>query len=247
MKLRILSYNIHKGFDSFGTKFVLDEIKKAIQLVSADIVFLQEVHGHHSELSLKTSKGVTNAQFEYLADQIWTHFSYGKNAVYKKGNHGNAILSKFPILFSENINISTNRFEKRGLLHCTVEIADQKVPLHLINLHLNLLESARTKQAKLLIERLNSHVPKEHPLIVAGDFNDWREKLTHLLKAEAQLDEVFMKVQSNHPKTYPSFMPILSLDRMFYRKMNPVTANVLSGNPWKQLSDHLAIFAEFEF
>lgn len=246
MKIKVLSYNIHKGVSSFGTKFILDELKKNIALVKADVVFLQEVHGHHEDLSLKTRKGPTQAQFEYLADEVWHHYSYGKNAVYKKGHHGNAILSNFPIVKQENINISTNRLEKRGMLHCEIIIPELNKKIHLINLHLNLLESSRDKQSIKLVDRVNTSVAMEEPLIVAGDFNDWREVLTNKLENEVKLNEVFQRLHGKHPKTYPSLIPMVSLDRMFYRNVTPISATVLNSSQWKKLSDHLAIVAEFE-
>src|SRR5262245_33783257 len=87
--LRLLSYNIHKGFASQNRKFVLRQIKEAIQIIPADIVFLQEVLGHHSRHGRKIKGWPTISQFEYLAETIWPHFTYGKNAVYTYGHHGN--------------------------------------------------------------------------------------------------------------------------------------------------------------
>ncbi len=144
MKLRVLSYNIHKGFNLGRSRFILDQIKSSIELVSADIVFLQEVHGHTEKTTAKIKAWPTSSQFEYLADKVWSHFAYGKNAVYKEGHHGNAVLSKFPILKHENIDISTNRFEKRGLLHVEIFVpgssGEAAKQIHLINLHLNYMK-----------------------------------------------------------------------------------------------------------
>src|SRR5438132_888733 len=105
-KLRVLSYNIHKGFSSGRGKFVLNRIREALRTVHPDLVFLQEVLGHHELHSQKVENWPDQPQFEYLADQLWPHFAYGKNAVYTYGHHGNAILSKYPFSFYENIDIS---------------------------------------------------------------------------------------------------------------------------------------------
>ena len=45
MKLRIATYNIHKGVSAFGRKARIHGIKDAIDLLDADLVFLQEVQG----------------------------------------------------------------------------------------------------------------------------------------------------------------------------------------------------------
>src|ERR1700733_2671029 len=151
MRFRVLTYNMHKGFCFYSRQYVLRELRDAVRMVNADVVFLQEVLGFHPpkappEIELSN-------QFEYLADEIWSHFAYGKNAIYSEGHHGNAILSKFPILSYDNINVSTNPLEQRGLLHAQVQPDGKGAPLHLICLHLNLLESGRKVQLRRLIER----------------------------------------------------------------------------------------------
>ena len=47
--LRVCSYNIHKGFSSTNSRYLLDEIKHAVQLVNVDLLFLQEVVGAGTE------------------------------------------------------------------------------------------------------------------------------------------------------------------------------------------------------
>ena len=44
-------------------------------------------------------------QFEFLADSIWSHYAYGKNAIYQHGHHGNAILSELPFAISNNVDV----------------------------------------------------------------------------------------------------------------------------------------------
>ena len=131
---------MHKGFCFYTRQYVLEQLREAIRRVDADIVFLQEVMGVHP---VKMEESELDSQFEYLADQIWSHHVYGKNAVYSDGHHGNAILSKYPFSSFENINISTNPLEKRGLLHAAVEIPEISSQVHLICLHLDLLERGR--------------------------------------------------------------------------------------------------------
>ena len=118
MRLRVLTYNMHKGFCFYSRQYVLKELREAIRSVDADVVFLQEVMGVHP--AKENEEHELSSQFEFLADQIWPHFAYGKNAVYSSGHHGNAILSKHPFLAYENINISTNPLERRGLLHAQI-------------------------------------------------------------------------------------------------------------------------------
>jgi endonuclease/exonuclease/phosphatase family metal-dependent hydrolase len=233
--LRILSYNIHKGFTSGKIKFVLSQLRSTIQEVQADLVFLQEVIGHPT------------SQFEYLADQIWPHFAYGKNAVKTSSHHGNAILSKYPIKFWENIDVSSNRFEKRGILHGVIDFPHHKSKsIHLLCTHFALFESGREAQCDRLCERIYSHVPADAPLIIAGDFNDWRERISLTFKEKLGLEEVFLSEHGQHATTFPVWFPILKLDRVYCRGLKVTDSVCLSGGPWKTLSDHAALCVDFK-
>jgi hypothetical protein len=61
-------------------------------------------------------------QHEFIADSVWHEVAYGKNAVSHHGHHGNAVLSRYPIIAHENLDISAHAFESRGLLHCTIRL-----------------------------------------------------------------------------------------------------------------------------
>lgn len=244
--LRILTYNIHKGFTAFNRKFVLDQIKKSIDQTHADLVCLQEVVGSHSKNAKEVKNWPTNPQFEFLADKVWPHFSYGKNAVYTEGDHGNAILSKYPIKFSENQDVSSNQIERRGLLHVVIDFPASEHPLHAFCVHLGLFQRDRTKQIIKLAERISKMVPKDAPLIIAGDFNDWRQAASSHIKQELSMDEAFMSTGGKHAYTYPSNFPLLALDRIYFRNLHCVRAKPLEGNTWNTLSDHLPLIAEFE-
>ncbi|MGE4133685.1 MAG: endonuclease/exonuclease/phosphatase family protein [Bdellovibrionales bacterium] len=243
MQIRILTYNMHKGFCFYSRQYVLRELREAIRQVNADIVFLQEVMGVHPE---EIKGNHIDSQFEYLADSIWPHFAYGKNAVYSSGHHGNSILSKYPIVEYENINVSTNPFERRGLLHAQVKLEGNEKNLHLVCLHLDLLKRGRDRQLTSLIERIQQTVPTESPLIVAGDFNDWQKKLSDPLFESAGLRECGIELRGEHPKTFPSWRPFLSLDRVYVRQLKPHHHEVLAGLPWSKMSDHAAVVVDLE-
>ena len=243
--LRVLSYNIHKGFSSYNRRFVLNRIRDAVHFIHADLVFLQEVVGLHHKHAQSIHQWPKTSQFEYLADSLWPHFAYGRNAVYSNGHHGNAILSKFPIRSWENMDISMNRLENRGLLHAVIDVPHHARPLHAICLHLGLFEADRQNQILRLCERIRSIVPPDEPLIVAGDFNDWRGVATPLLKSTVDLDEAFLKLMGEHPKTFPCWLPVFRLDRIYFRGLTPTKARCFAEQPWSGLSDHAAIFSEF--
>ena len=244
MKIRILSYNIHKGFKIGNTDFVLQEIRQAMREVNADILFLQEVLGDHQDQKCKIPDWKTAIQFEYIADTVWPHFAYGKNAVYAEGHHGNAILSKFPITDWTNQDISTNRYEQRGFLKAKIHIPELEKEIILANTHLNLTQAGRDKQTSIIINDLKNEA--ETPWIFLGDFNDWNKKIAERIERELRVEEAFKFLHGKYPLTFPSFMPILSLDRVFLNKVKAIKAVALNEGYWKRLSDHLPLFVEIE-
>lgn len=97
VSLRVLTVNAHKGFGFLNRRFILHELREAVRAVAADVVFLQEVLGSHAHHARRYKDWPATPQYEFLADTIWTQHAYGRNAVYPHGDHGNALLSRFPI------------------------------------------------------------------------------------------------------------------------------------------------------
>ncbi len=246
MKLRMLTMNIHKGFSNFNLAFTLHQLKAALQSTNADILFLQEVVGENLHLQKKIASWPSQSQSEFLADSKWTYQVYGKNMVRHHRHHGNAILSRYEILLHENIPISTYRLEQRGLQHCSISIPNLSKPLHLLNVHLDLTHFSRKKQISQIIHRISDRVPQDSPLILAGDFNDWGQKLSPSLKNFLNLEESFHAIHGYHAKSFPSFFPFLRLDRVYFRYLNVVYSKVLNQKTWSILSDHLPILSEFD-
>jgi endonuclease/exonuclease/phosphatase family metal-dependent hydrolase len=246
ISLRIASYNIHKGLSFFNRRLVLHDVRSRLMEIDADVVFLQEVQGHHLRHAGRFNAWPSNPQHEFLAGDSWADFAYGKNAVYEHGHHGNAILSRFPILRWENVDISAHVFESRGLLHCELDLAGMSRPLHAICLHLALNESGRRRQIHQLCERIRGMVPDDAPLIIAGDFNDWRQRSGDYLATELGLREVFETAHGRFAKSFPAVLPLFSLDRIYVRGFDVTEAHVLHGPRWRRLSDHAALTAQLK-
>lgn len=209
-----------------------------------DLIFLQEVHGEHNRHAKRVRMFPPGSQFEYLAEEMWPHFSYGKNMVYSQGHHGNAILSRFPIVTSENIDVSVNRFERRGVLHAEIEVPGIAEPVHALCLHLGLLGGHRTQQLQKVAAHMKSRTSDSSRVIAAGDFNDWRKVAGATLKQELDFSEAFVEASGAYAKSFPSFFPLLCLDRVYYRGFKTVAAKVLGDPTWAGFSDHLALWVE---
>src|SRR3569832_2042001 len=210
-----MTMNTHKRFTTINRKFILPELRDAVRKVGADIVFLQEVMGAHEEHGRKVDNWPDAPHYEFLADEIWPQYAYGRNMVYPKGHHGNAVMSKFPIIHHQNHDVSIAGPEKRGLLHCVLRVPRHGRNIHAICVHLGLAEAHRQQQLELLCEIVRDEIPADAPLIVAGDFNDWRRRAHDLLWREAGLKEVFVSTYGEPARTFPARFPILALDRIY--------------------------------
>jgi endonuclease/exonuclease/phosphatase family metal-dependent hydrolase len=240
-KVRVFTLNMHKGFTVFNRRFILPELREAVRTLSTDIVFLQEVHGSHNHHATRFSNWPTNSQYEFLAESMWPEYSYGRNAVYPHGDHGNALLSKFPIVRYHNLDVSIGTIEQRGLLHSVLKMPDGK-ELHAICVHLGLRESHRTQQLELLCKMVKK-IPANDAIIVAGDFNDWRVRANKIL-ARVGFHEALFEEFGKSAKSFPARWPLLSLDRIYVRNATTHHPEVLHRQPWSHLSDHAPLAVE---
>ncbi len=236
---KVLTLNIHKGFSAGNRRFTLDAIRNKLRESESNIVFLQEVIGEHEKHEDNLPDWPGTNQFEFLADSVWDHYAYGRNAIYQHGHHGNAILSEIPFSNSTNIDVSMLSFSQRGILHGVL-----KNNVHLLCVHFGLLENERKQQIANLINHIQSAIPQDQPLILAGDFNDWRKTAHRNIKQECNLTEVHEQVYSRVATTFPAFTPMLSMDRIYVRGFDIDTVEVLATRGWRELSDHCALLAE---
>jgi endonuclease/exonuclease/phosphatase family metal-dependent hydrolase len=262
MKIRIATYNIHKGVSSLRSTPRVHALKQALTSMDADVLFLQEVQGRHDKYATRhATLWPEQAQHQYLAGE--SHQAvYGMNAVYDHGHHGNALLSRYPVLSSRNQDVSDHAYESRGILHCVVQAPG--CDLHCYVVHLGLFAGSRRRQAEALIDAVASSSPPDAPVIIAGDFNDWTNQLSATLRERLGVTEVFdhslptrgfgayLRTLSGRgpnvlpARTFPAALPWLRLDRVYVRGCKVHSAQVLHGALWARLSDHAPIVAALE-
>lgn len=263
MKLRVATYNIHKGVTSFGGRPRILALKQALAQLDADILFLQEVQGRHDLNAMRhASNWPQQGQHEYLAGDTH-HSAYGMNAVYDHGHHGNALISRFAIAAHRNQDVSDHAYESRGILHCVVPV--DGVEVHCYVIHLGLFANGRMRQTAALIEAVRSSSPPDAPVIIAGDFNDWTNQLSKMLYQRLGVVEVFDRPEGKGKlmdrlrrlggntspvirpaRTFPAIMPWLRLDRIYVRGFKVDTAEVLRNGAWTKLSDHAPIITHLQ-
>jgi endonuclease/exonuclease/phosphatase family metal-dependent hydrolase len=247
--LHIATYNIHKGFSQFNRHMMVHELREQLRALGSDIVFLQEVQGMHRGHAERIDNWPDRSQQEFLAEDVWQATAYGRNVIYGHGHHGNAILSRFPIEHSHNQDVTHLRFERRGLLHCAIKVPGLKKSLHCVCVHLSLFARSRRRQMDALSRYLDEIAAADSPLIIAGDFNDWRNEADELLAQRLGLREAFGGVggsPGSPGRSYPAKRPVLRLDRIYVRGFSVVHAEMHFGAPWSKISDHAALSAQLQ-
>jgi endonuclease/exonuclease/phosphatase family metal-dependent hydrolase len=235
--LKITTYNIHKGFSPLGRRLTVHALRDSLQSITPDIMLLQEVQGQHRHHEKNHHNWPAQSQHEFLADADW-HAAYGHNMVYDHGHHGNAILSRHPMSNCHNQDVTHLWFEKRGLLHGTVAVPGLMQPLHCVCVHLSLFAASRRLQMASLAEKLDKLIPTDSPLIIAGDFNDWRNQADRHLAQRLGLEEVFAGHHGEPARSFPSILPLFRMDRIYVRGLRVLATEVHRGQPWATISDH---------
>ncbi|MDQ5897410.1 MAG: hypothetical protein QG612_1496 [Pseudomonadota bacterium] len=247
--LRVATYNIHKGVRGLGPgrRLEIHNLGAGVAALDADLVFLQEVrlfhHGDARRFDHTWFGWPEQGQAEFLAPSGY-EAAYRTNAVTRDGEHGNALLSRWPVGDIAHADVSDHRFEQRGLLH--VRVHWQGTELHAIVAHFGLIHASRVRQARRLGQYVNECIPAEAPVIVAGDFNDWGERLDPLFGAAGLVRSCPPEGPSRALRTFPSRMPLFSLDRAYTRGLRCRTMSVPRGPAWVRMSDHLPLLVELE-
>jgi endonuclease/exonuclease/phosphatase family metal-dependent hydrolase len=238
MAFTALTYNLHKGRSFLSGKYILQELREELLKIAPDIVFLQEVMG--------LQKG--QSHLEFFAQSLGLYPAYGLNNFKSHRHYGNAILTRFPLESFANRNISTNRFERRGSLQARVTRERPYGDLMLFCLHLDLLESGRALQIQNVVHQIKHQLDPRTPVLVAGDFNDWRGRVCSVLENELGLLNAFHSEAGKtvDGRTFPSFFPSVGLDRFYLRNLRVLKVEVLRGAPWNRFSDHCPVLATFE-
>jgi endonuclease/exonuclease/phosphatase family metal-dependent hydrolase len=247
--LRVATYNIHKGVRGMGPRKRLEihNIGLAVEALDADLVCLQEVRlFHHREARRFDHTWFgwpTGGQADFLAPEGY-EVAYRTNAVTRHGEHGNALLSRWPMGDVGHHDVSDHRFEQRGLLHVQVQWSDRR--LHAIVAHFGLVHASRVRQVQRLARYIEATVPGDDLLMVAGDFNDWSEKLDEPMRGIG-LERARADGQGRAGRmTFPALAPVFALDRVYTRGLRCRSTHVPRGAAWARMSDHLPLIAELE-
>ena len=139
----------------------------------------------------------------------------------------------------ENIDLSVNRVERRGVLHVEIEVGGRR--LHILNTHLGLTARQRVYQVNRIGHRIHDACGSDDAVLLAGDFNDFGGRLDALVHSDCGLRSALDGLPPARRRSWPSGLPLFALDRMYLRGLERERGGVLQGLPWKRYSDHLPI------
>jgi endonuclease/exonuclease/phosphatase family metal-dependent hydrolase len=235
--VRLLTYNIHKGVGGRDRRYRLERIIEVIDREQADLICLQEV-----------THGARRSRYHDQARLLADHFqfpgtAFQMNVHWKVGGYGNLLLSRWPFRHRHHVSLRRRQKKPRG---AQIVVVDTPFgPLHLVNWHLGLAERERHWQVgHLLTHRLFAD-GDGLPTIIAGDSNDWRNRL-----AAGGLAGLALRQVSSPPsrfRTFPAWMPLGSLDKVFCCEQVQVSsAHVVRTQAARRASDHLPVVVDFD-
>lgn len=225
-EIRVATYNVHRWSGLNGRK-APDPARAAfvISELDADVIALQE--------ALRPFKG--EDPLELLSDALGLHLAFAVTRQHKRGQLGNAILSRYPIEGLSVLDISHSRIERRGALCAQFNGHGDLARVSVIATHLSLVDRTRRRQVQSLLDH------SEHTngaAILLGDMNAWRRK------ASRQLDETLERHHNRDwPASFPAPRPVLALDRVYARGASVVGVEIHDSPAARRASDHLPVVA----
>jgi endonuclease/exonuclease/phosphatase family metal-dependent hydrolase len=225
-EVTVATYNVHRWTGVNGRKapdparagFVISEL-------DADVIALQEVLRPHG----------TEDPLVALCTALGFHFAFAATRIHKRGEQGNAILSRFPFRSCSVFDISHSRIEKRGVLAAQFSDADRG--LSVMATHLSLVDRTRERQAHTLLRHPEMNAG---PVVLLGDMNAWRK-----CRATRRLDDE-LSWHHNHdwPASFPAPRPVLALDRVYTSQVELLELTSHNTPSSRRASDHLPVIAK---
>lgn len=223
--ITVATYNVHRwtGLNGRGP---MDPARAAfvISEVNADVVALQEAmrpHGGEDPLVA-------------IADAMGLHLAFAATRVHKRGEIGNAILSRWPIAGVSMLDLSLSRIESRIAVSARFRFG--RGALDIVATHLALGDRTRHRQVRMLLDHPELRTA---PTLLLGDMNAWRK-----CKATQALDAEFDEHHNREwPPSFPSAAPVFALDRVYSRGVEVLDVAAHMSRAAQRASDHLPIVA----
>jgi len=242
VKLRVLSYNIHKCIGGLDRRYEPMRIADVIRRLEADVLLLQEVDAG-------APRSNHDHQVDVLGDMLGMRYRtwYPNVDVRGGGHYGNAVLSRYPIIESSNIDLSLRFRKKRSVVHGVIRVRQNSTggeeidrTVHVYNMHLGLARYERRIQvARFLDSHPFQTLHHDTPVVVGGDLNDVYGGLGELLEPAG------FRGIDKRPRTFPAWGPLRALDAIFVRgAVDYLGLSRCDSELARRASDHRPIVAD---
>lgn len=231
--VRVATYNVHRWQGANGR--ARPDVARAGYVISeldADVIALQEVLRPFDEHGPTEDDALGR-----LCDELDLYLAFAATRRHRRGQLGNAILSRYPITSISVLDISHSRIERRGALAAQVGCAGAS--LGVVATHLSLVDRTRHRQVQSLMEHpaLNAG-----SAVLMGDMNAWRK-----CKGSQVLEESLgLHHNRDWPASFPAGRPTLALDRIYSRNADVVEVRQHDSPAARRASDHLPVVAEVQ-
>jgi endonuclease/exonuclease/phosphatase family metal-dependent hydrolase len=212
----------------------IKRIARVLSELDADIIALQEIFSVADQQP---------GQVELLASELGLHASFGRTRNHRGRPYGNAILTRWPILASREMDLSRANRERRGCIR-----TDLKTPrgtLHVFNIHMGTSYFERRHQVRRLLSSKQIDEDLSGPRVLVGDFNEWIRGLTTRLLSD-KFESLNLELHVRKRRSYPGLLPLLHLDHIYFeRPLHVEKAELVRTRLSKIASDHLPLVATF--
>ena len=229
--LRVATYNVH-GCVGIDGRYDPARVAAVLRELDADVVGLQEVDNHRP-----LHRGLH--QLELLRRETGLMAVPGLNISSKRGEYGNALLTRLPVADVRRLDLSVPGHEPRGAID--VDLVGPEGRLRTIVTHLGLRPSERGKQIAGILEALSPGPEPWPPTLLLGDINEWMPSGGVRVRA---LTGRF--AADYRGRSFPAPCPIFFLDRIFaHPRPEHATFRVHRSRLARLASDHLPAIGEF--
>jgi endonuclease/exonuclease/phosphatase family metal-dependent hydrolase len=238
-RIRVATYNVHKcrGLDR---RTIPERIAAVIAELDADVVAIQEIfNAQNGPAKYDQARTIHQSLKQY-------EWRFGENRTLHGRPYGNMTLSRLPVQFCRNYDLTWRHRERRGCLRTDVLFARGMV-LHIFNVHLGTSFFERRHQGrKLLSQDVLSGLDYGGARVVVGDFNEWTRGLVSRSMSDA-FETIDPRRFRRYRGTYPGVLPLLHLDHFYYDKQLSLRSFRLHRSRSALIaSDHLPLVAEFQ-
>lgn len=234
--MRLLSYNIHKGIGGRDRRYNLDRVIAVIESENPDFLCLQEVDRN-------VARSRNEDQPRRLAEALNSEgVLFQMNVHVQSGGYGNLLLSRWPFRAHHQFSLRLGARKPRGAQMAVIESPEGA--FRLVNWHLGLAEVERVWQVHHLLDHRLFREHGDLPTLIAGDTNDWRERLGGNAFARHGYRQV--TVPRSRFRTFPAYLAVGALDKVFRTHDVEVRrAHVVRSPLAKVASDHLPLVVDF--